>query len=88
MIRIEGLSKWFEPPRRPRHLALDDLSLGVGEGEFVSILGPSGCGKSTLLYMPKVAKRTPKPYLMALSMSSALATPSWRSRAASFIAKA
>jgi len=51
MIRIEGLSKWFEPPRRPRHLALDDLSLGVGEGEFVSILGPSGCGKSTLLYM-------------------------------------
>ena len=26
-----------------------DLSFGVREGEFVSILGPSGCGKSTLL---------------------------------------
>lgn len=26
-----------------------DLSFGVGDGEFVSILGPSGCGKSTLL---------------------------------------
>ncbi len=28
---------------------LKNLSFGVGEGEFISILGPSGCGKSTLL---------------------------------------
>ncbi|SDE39030.1 ABC-type nitrate/sulfonate/bicarbonate transport system, ATPase component [Paracoccus isoporae] len=27
---------------------LDDISLHVAEGEFVSILGPSGCGKSSL----------------------------------------
>ncbi len=51
MIVIEGLTKSFEPPRRQRHLALGDLSLSIGEGEFVSILGPSGCGKSTLLYV-------------------------------------
>ena len=31
--------------------ALDDVSLQVGQREFVSILGPSGCGKSTLLRM-------------------------------------
>lgn len=32
-------------------LALQGLSLAVGEHEFVSFLGPSGCGKSTALRM-------------------------------------
>ena len=30
---------------------VDDFSLGVGKGEFISFLGPSGCGKTTTLQM-------------------------------------
>lgn len=32
-------------------VALKDLNLTVGEGQFVSLVGPSGCGKSTVLRM-------------------------------------
>ena len=32
-------------------LAVSDLNLSIGEGEFLSFLGPSGCGKTTALRM-------------------------------------
>ncbi|MGH7783993.1 MAG: ABC transporter ATP-binding protein, partial [Candidatus Binatia bacterium] len=39
----------FRPRNRESVTALDNFSLEVGRGEFVSIVGPSGCGKSSFL---------------------------------------
>jgi iron(III) transport system ATP-binding protein len=43
-LQILGLWKNFGD-----FIALKDISLAIGEGEFVCFLGPSGCGKTTLL---------------------------------------
>jgi NitT/TauT family transport system ATP-binding protein len=49
IVTLENLSKRFKTRRREPVEAIKDLSFGVAEGEFLSILGPSGAGKTTLL---------------------------------------
>jgi NitT/TauT family transport system ATP-binding protein len=47
-VRLTGVSKRYGTDARSV-LALDQVSLTVGQGEFVCLIGASGCGKSTLL---------------------------------------
>jgi NitT/TauT family transport system ATP-binding protein len=48
-VRIESVSKIFSTFSGEALTALENISLEIGSGEFISIVGPSGCGKSTLL---------------------------------------
>ncbi|WP_417539179.1 spermidine/putrescine ABC transporter ATP-binding protein PotA [Marinobacter sp.] len=46
LLSLSGVSKQFDGKT-----VLDELSLTIDDGEFITLLGPSGCGKTTLLRM-------------------------------------
>lgn len=48
MIQLKNIFKWVNAGSNKTFI-LRDINLGIGEGEFVSVMGPSGSGKSTLL---------------------------------------
>ena len=49
-IEVNGIRKGFAS-NGVQLQVVDDVSLSVGDGEFVAIVGPSGCGKTTLMNM-------------------------------------
>jgi ABC-type Fe3+/spermidine/putrescine transport system ATPase subunit len=49
-LHLDHLSKHFLARAQTGTVAaVDDLSLAINKGEFLTLLGPSGCGKTTTL---------------------------------------
>lgn len=66
-LEIEALSK-----RYGTRNVLNNVSLSIGRGEFLSLLGPSGCGKTTLL---RIIAGFETPDTGRLSLDSSEITP-------------
>ena len=49
-ISVSGITKQFVLKDRTI-TAVDDISLSIQDGDFITVVGPSGCGKSTLLHI-------------------------------------
>ena len=49
MIEIKNITKTFNAGTVNEHRAIDDLSLTLNEGDFITVIGSNGAGKSTLL---------------------------------------
>lgn len=49
MLKIENISKTFNPGTIHQKVALSNLSLQLEEGDFVTVIGSNGAGKSTML---------------------------------------
>ena len=72
LARLDGVTRAFGPT-----LAVDGVTLDVGEGEFLTLLGVSGSGKTTLLRMLAGFERPDRGRVMIAGMD-ATDTPPYR----------
>lgn len=49
MLKLENISKTFNPGTVNEKVALDNFSLTLNDGDFVTVIGGNGAGKSTML---------------------------------------
>jgi NitT/TauT family transport system ATP-binding protein len=84
IVRAERLDLTFETGDGPVH-ALSDVSLDVGDGEFVSFIGPSGCGKTTFLRCVAALER---PTAGALTVNGMTPDEARRARAYGYVFQA
>ena len=49
MLQVEHISKTFNAGTINERVALDDITLTLEEGDFVTVIGGNGAGKSTML---------------------------------------
>ena len=49
MLKVENVSKTFNPGTVNEKLALDNFSITINEGDFITVIGGNGAGKSTLM---------------------------------------
>ncbi len=50
MLELRNIKKKYHNGKESKQV-IDNISLDINEGDFISIMGPSGSGKSTLLYI-------------------------------------
>lgn len=48
-VALDKISVTYQDSKKNSRTVLDNISLHIRQGEFISLLGPSGCGKTTLL---------------------------------------
>ena len=49
MLKVDHISKTFNPGTINEKIALRDITLHMEEGDFITVIGGNGAGKSTLL---------------------------------------